>query len=270
MIQLPLLKRKRTRGEVVLTDMPRSKRAKVVHLSKTTKKGKELSLKLYAAVQECIPSYSYLYVFRVDNMRNAYLKDVRTRLPDSRFEDPSYDPWSAPRSLTLFRRLFFGKTKVMAKALGTSASTEPWPNISALSAHLHGDVGLLFSPRPLSDLLAFFNAFQPSDFARSGTAAIKTVSIPAGEVFSRGGNIPSEDDVPLSHSLEPNLRKLGMPTRLVKGHIILDNEFTICRKDEILGSGQTSLLKIFDIAMAQFKVDLVAYFETGSSVVHTL
>jgi mRNA turnover protein 4 len=65
--------------------MPKCKRAKVVHLSKTTKKGKELTLKLYANIQECIPQYPYIYVFAVDNMRNTYLKDVRTRLSDSRY-----------------------------------------------------------------------------------------------------------------------------------------------------------------------------------------
>lgn len=65
--------------------MPKSKRAKVVHLTKTTRKGKELTLKLYANVRECIPKYPYLYVFGVDNMRNTYLKDVRTQLSDSRY-----------------------------------------------------------------------------------------------------------------------------------------------------------------------------------------
>ena len=64
--------------------MPKSKRAKVVHLSKTTKKGKELTIKLHASIQECIPQYPYIYVFRVDNMRNTYLKDVRNQLSDSR------------------------------------------------------------------------------------------------------------------------------------------------------------------------------------------
>lgn len=67
-----------------LFTMPKSKRAKVVHMSKTTKKGKELTLKLYANVQECIPKYPYIYVFSVHNMRNTYLKDVRTQLSDSR------------------------------------------------------------------------------------------------------------------------------------------------------------------------------------------
>lgn len=65
--------------------MPRSKRAKVVHLTKTQKKGKELTLRLYANIRECIPQYPYLYVFSVENMRNNHLKDVRSQLAnDSR------------------------------------------------------------------------------------------------------------------------------------------------------------------------------------------
>ena len=64
--------------------MPRSKRAKVVHLSKVEKKGKELTLKTFANVQDCVARYPYIYVFAVDNMRNTALKDVRTQLSDSR------------------------------------------------------------------------------------------------------------------------------------------------------------------------------------------
>lgn len=57
--------------------MPKSKRAKVVHLSKVDKKGKELTLKLFANVQESVDQYQYIYVFSVENMRNTYLKQVR-------------------------------------------------------------------------------------------------------------------------------------------------------------------------------------------------
>lgn len=67
------------------TTMPKSKRAKVVHLTKVNKKGKELSLKLFANVRECLDQYQYCFVFSVENMRNTYLKDVRTELGDSRF-----------------------------------------------------------------------------------------------------------------------------------------------------------------------------------------
>jgi hypothetical protein len=64
--------------------MPKSKRAKVVHLTKVDKKGKELTIKLFANIRECLDQYQHCFVFSVDNMRNTYLKDVRNELSDSR------------------------------------------------------------------------------------------------------------------------------------------------------------------------------------------
>jgi mRNA turnover protein 4 len=64
--------------------MPKSKRAKVVHLTKTDKKGKELSQKLFANVQEAADSFEHMFVFAVENMRNSYLKQVRQEFSDSR------------------------------------------------------------------------------------------------------------------------------------------------------------------------------------------
>ena len=68
--------------------MPKSKRAKVVHLSKVEKKGKENTLRLFKTVRECTDQYQYIFVFGVENMRNNYLKDVRAQFPDSRSVDP--------------------------------------------------------------------------------------------------------------------------------------------------------------------------------------
>lgn len=153
----------------------------------------------------------------------------------------------------------------MAVALGLSAESEPYENTSLLTPHLHGAVGLLFSPRPPPELLAFFASFAPADFARAGTIAPRSFTIPAGIVYSRGGEIPEEEDVPLSHSIEPGLRKLGVPTRLVKGKVVLGEEgadgFVVCREGQVLGSGQTTLLKMFGIAVAEFRVDVVCWWE---------
>ena len=66
------------------TTMPKSKRAKVVHLTKVDKKGKELTLKLFSNVRGCLDQYQYCFVFSVENMRNTYLKDVRSEFSDSR------------------------------------------------------------------------------------------------------------------------------------------------------------------------------------------
>ncbi|KAF2736070.1 mRNA turnover protein-like protein 4 [Polyplosphaeria fusca] len=227
--------------------MPRSKRAKVVHLSKTDKKGKELNEKVHAGVQEAANSFASVFVFSVENMRNSYLKEVRAEFSDS--------------------RIFFGKTKVMAKALGTTPADEHLPNLSILSKHLVGNVGLFFTNREPKDVLEHFSSWSQTDFARAGIAATQTFTVPEGVVYSRGGELPIEDDVPLPHSLEVTLRKWGMPTKLVKGKIILDGPYTICKEGETLNSHQAALLKQFGVAMADFKIDLKAYYSAASESV---
>ncbi|KAG0648832.1 alkyl aryl-sulfatase [Hyphodiscus hymeniophilus] len=183
--------------------MPKSKRAKVVHLTKVDKKGKELTLKLFANVRECLDQYQYCFVFSVENMRNTYLKDVRTEI------------------------LFFGKTKVMAKALGLTPEEAYQDNTHLLSKYLAGNVGLLFTNREPSSITEYFANFSKTDFARAGTEATREFEVPAGIVYSMGGEMATEDDVPMAHSLEPELRKLGMTTSLTKGKITLDNPYTI-------------------------------------------
>ncbi|KAF2260173.1 mRNA turnover protein-like protein 4 [Lojkania enalia] len=227
--------------------MPKSKRAKVVHLSKTDKKGKELSERLFANVQEAADNFAFVFVFSVENMRNSYLKEVRAKFSDS--------------------RIFFGKTKVMAKALGQTPAEEHLPNLSELTAHLTGNVGLFFTNRDPKDVLEYFASYSQTDFARAGIQATQTFIVPAGVVCSRGGEIPTEDDMPIPHSLEVTLRKWGMPTRLMKGKVMLDSDYTICKEGETLNSHQTALLKQFGVAMADFRIDMKAYYSKASETV---
>ncbi len=77
-------------------------------------------------------------------------------------------------------------------------------------------------------------------------------------MYSMGGEIPAEDDVPMAHSLEPELRKLNVPTSLKKGKITLDNPYTVCEEGDMLDSRQTRLLKLFGVATADFTVQLLA------------
>ncbi|KAL6237250.1 hypothetical protein BDW75DRAFT_228894 [Aspergillus navahoensis] len=231
--------------------MPRSKRARIVHESKTAKKShKEQTRRLYANIRECVEKYDHLFVFSVDNMRNTYLKDVRTEFADS--------------------RLFFGKTKVMAVALGHNPETEAAENLHLLTPYLAGAVGLLFTSRDPASVTDYFDAFRPLDFARAGTEATRSFSIPAGLVYSRAGEIPASEDEPVSHTIEPELRKLGVPTRLVKGKVMLEltdgqEGYPVCKKGEILDSRQTTLLKMFGVQTSEFRVGLKAHWtrQTG-------
>lgn len=269
--------------------MPKSKRAKVVHLTKTQKKGKELTLRLYANIRECISQYPYIYVFSVENMRNNYLKDVRSELAtDSRYvlNPTALLPMSNRSSTSSYEssfslknqsrhirwlmfpyRLFFGKTRVMAKALGDFPSTEPHPSTSLLSAHLTGPCGLIFSHRGPAPILSYFSTFHPNSYARAGIISTRSFTIPSGTLYTRAGEIPASEDVPLEHSIEPALRKLGVPTRLVKGRVELDEPFEVCKEGVVLGSGQTTLLKMFGVVMAEFAVEVRAWWVRDSGAV---
>lgn len=218
--------------------MPKSKRQKVVHLSKVDKKDKEDKQKLFDNVREAAEQYQYIFVFSVDNMRNTYLKEVRSEFADS--------------------RIIFGKTKVMAKALGSSEDDEHLPGLAGLLPHITGSVGLLFTNRTPDEVQEYFASYTEMDFARAGTTATRTFTIPEGVVYSRAGEVPIEEDTPVAHSVEVTLRKWGMPTRLVRGKVMLDGEYEVCKEGRTLDSNQTALLKMFGVAMAEFKVELQA------------
>lgn len=163
----------------------------------------------------------------------------------------------------------------MAVALGNNPETEAAPNVHKLTPYLTGAVGLLFTSRAVESVTNYFENFRPLDFARAGTEATRSFTIPNGLVYSRAGEIPTADDEPLSHTIEPALRKLGVPTRLVKGKIMLeltdDQEgYQVCREGETLDSRQTTLMKMFGVASSEFKVDLKAYWSRNTNEIQIM
>lgn len=236
--------------------MPKSRRSRVVNLTQVDKKTREHKDKLFTNIREAIPNYQHCFVFSVDNMRNAYLKDVRHELQDC--------------------RIFFGKTKLTIRALGQTPEEAQADGIHELTPFLSGNVGLLFTNRAPADITSFFETFAPIDFARAGVAASRAFTIPAGPVYSTGGEVPAESDVLMGHSIEPELRRLGMPTRMVKGRIVLGDEdgsgegYTVCKEGEVLDSRQTRLLKLFSVCLSEFRVKLLAYWSAASGEVTEL
>ncbi|KAI8824341.1 ribosomal protein L10-domain-containing protein [Fimicolochytrium jonesii] len=215
--------------------MPKSKRVKVVNLTKTDKKTKDHKVELVTKIREALDSHDHVYVFSVENMRNTFLKDVRNERSNDRF--------------------FFGRVRVMAKALGTTAEDEQKDNLHLLADKLVGNVGLLFSNDDLAKVKEYFDGFWKKDYARSGCTATETVTIAEGPVM-RG-----EDGFP--HNMEPQLRSLGMPTALVNGVVTLRSEHTICKEGDVLTPEQAQLLKHFFVQQADFHVQLIAHWTNG-------
>ncbi|KAG8142205.1 putative Ribosome assembly factor mrt4 protein, partial [Naja naja] len=163
--------------------MPKSKRDKKVSLTKTTKKGLEVKQNLIEELRKCVDTYKRLFIFSIANMRNNKLKDIRSAWKHSR------------------RVIFFGKNKVMIVALGHSPSDEYKDN-------LHENPEDPPWKKSLNHLIlrffSWFSQFRETDFARAGNKATFAVNLDMG---------PLEQ---FSHSMEPQLRQLGLPTALKK------------------------------------------------------
>ncbi len=170
--------------------------------------------------------------------------------------------------------MFFGKTKLMAKALGQTPADAIAPGTEDLSKYLAGTVGLLLTNRPPDTVVTFFADYHPVDFARAGVEAQHDFTIPAGVVYSTAGEVPEEHDVPMEHSIEPELRRLGVPTRMVKGKVVLGDEngegegYTVCKEGQVLDSRQTRLLKLFSVCMSEFRVNVLAYVSLRPLIPH--
>jgi hypothetical protein len=86
--------------------MPRSKRSKVTSLTKTASRTTKASkLALVQEIQNEIEKYDHVWLFSVGDMRNEGLKEVRSQ-------------WRGTG------RMFFGKGRVMQKALGIDEANE--------------------------------------------------------------------------------------------------------------------------------------------------
>ncbi|OAL37066.1 hypothetical protein AYO20_03543 [Fonsecaea nubica] len=239
--------------------MPPSKRNRVVPTSKVRKNRKELVRRLAANVQDAAEKYSYIWVFDVQNTRNNFLKQVRADFGDS--------------------RIMMGKTKVLMVGLGQTEETECVPGVRALAPYVKGEVGLLFTDQEPEKIEEYFADWLNQDFARSGNVATRDVRIPPGEIHTQYGVEGGEDD-PLPVQIEPTLRKLGIPTRLVKGKVVLEEHpdgsmdeeegYLVCKEGDTLDSRQTSILKILGVRMSEFRIGLRAVFDKSTSTVREL
>eukprot|EP00794_Sanderia_malayensis_P011913 gene11913-13147_t len=215
--------------------MPKSKRNKLVTLSKTKSKGMELKSELVENVKNCVDEYAYIYVFSVENMRNNKIKDVRNEWKTSRF--------------------FFGKNKVMAFALGKTKENEYKENLHRITEHLKGNVGLLFTNKSKDEVVKWFDDFKEIDYARSGNTATENITLPEGAL----------DAEQYIFSMEPQMRQLGLPTKLKKGVIHLTEDYVVCKAGETLSPEQCRILKMFKKTMAEFHIRLMSMWSSDGT-----
>lgn len=226
--------------------MPRSKRSKLVTLAQTDKKGKENKTRIFDEIRSALDEFRFVWILQLDDVRTPVLQDIRT-------------DWAGSK-------LILGKRRVLEKSLGDTPEEEYKDNLHKLSKLCTGVSGLLFTNETPDTVQAYFTAYSKQDYSRAKSKAPIDFTIPEGIVYSRGGQIAIEEDVPMSHSLEETLRnKLKVPTKIKAGKIILNEPYVVCTKGETLDVRKALLLKQFGVAASEFKVNTIAYFDNESS-----
>uniref|UniRef100_A0A1A9UY56 Ribosome assembly factor mrt4 n=1 Tax=Glossina austeni TaxID=7395 RepID=A0A1A9UY56_GLOAU len=205
--------------------MPKSKRDKKISLTKTDRKGLAWKQLIIEDIRKCAETYPNIFVFQVQNMRNNLLKDLRKEWREN-------------------SRFIFGKNRIMQIGLGRTKDEELQTDLHKLSKRLTGQVGLLFTEKSKQEVLEWAENYWALEYARSGFLATETV------VLSEG---PLKD---FSHSIEPHLRSLGMPTKLQKGVIHLYKDYTVCEEGKVLNPEQARILKLIDKPMSTFRLTM--------------
>ncbi len=154
----------------------------------------------------------------------------------------------------------------MAKAIGTTPEEEHRPGLHKLAKQIKGQVGLFFTDSPPQEVIDWFADFQQPDFARTGNTATRTVVLPAGPVMQQH-SVPPE---PFPHNEEPQLRRLGLRTRMDRGVPTIDVPHTVCQKGKTLTPEQTQLLKLVGIKMVTFRVGLRARWDAATGEVEQI
>ncbi|KAL7424083.1 mRNA turnover and ribosome assembly protein [Cryptotrichosporon argae] len=233
--------------------MPKSKRQRVTTLSKTplrtTKSSKQ---SLVNEIRSAIEANEHVWLFSVGDMRNDALKDVRAQ-------------WRGTG------RLFLGRGRVMGKALGTTAADEFEAGLAPLGRHVRGQVGLFVTSHDVVETQAWFESYVRPAYARQNAIATRTVTLPAGPLRTPFTTDRDADGQPLGdpfpHSMDPQLRALGLDTVLVRGVPSLRNETVLCREGEKLSSEKCRVLKLLGVQMSEFKITLGSRWTRGEGFV---
>ncbi|EZA54660.1 MRNA turnover protein 4-like protein [Ooceraea biroi] len=213
--------------------MPKSKRDKKVSLTKTSKKGLLLKQRVIDDVKKCVAEYDHIFLISIQNTRNTKLLDLRAEWKDSRF--------------------FFGKLRIIALGLGNTRETETADGIHKLATAIRnhsmkGQCGLLFTNRSKKQVIKWAEQYEELEYARSGFVTPETVELPEGPLRQ------------FQHSMEQQLRQLGMPTSLQKGVVTLIKPYTVCTKDDVLTPEQAQILKLLEKPLAIFKLLLLGVY----------
>lgn len=138
-------------------------------------------------VQKAVDSYKHLYIFEVKNMRNSQMKAIRAEWKDK-------------------GRFFFGRLRVVAKALGTTQESAYRKGLETIATRLEGDIGLFFTNEDHDSVVDYFESKREMDYVRSGNVVSEEIVIKSGPLTVEGELMP--------HSINAQLQKVSKIWRI--------------------------------------------------------
>ena len=212
--------------------MPKARKERTAKLTRTRKLGLVRKEALVNKIRECVERFPNIIVFQTHNMRATFLKSLRAK----------YESHA---------RFFFGRNKLMARALGLSAEDEAGPGLHEMSPSLVGSCGIVFTDLPVSELVEFLGNYREADFPRAGFVATETIELPAGP-------LPDAFTVPMDSYLRNTLL---MPTEVKDGKLGLVHELRVCTKGQKMSAEGARICKLLGNKMASFHFVVTASAE---------
>lgn len=197
--------------------MPKAKKDQVVSLTKVKPKTRDHKEYIVEKARLLLKKFKNLYVLTFDNMTTNNFKALKEALPDSKF--------------------LMGKNRVLATAFGTDEESSFKPNSFRVGELLKGHCTLFFTNKSNEEVSEIFDQFSEEEYATGGNVADKTIILYAGfESLKR-----------FSHSMEPHLRQLGLPTRLVNSKIELMSDYMVCQEGKPITVSNCKVLVIISL-----------------------
>jgi len=223
--------------------MAKSKRARQVALTQTSKKTKDQKVVIIKDVREAVDKYSSLYLFSYENMRSNKFKEIRMD-----FRESDNDKEGS--------RIILGKNKLLQIALGKTTEDEYSDNLRQVSKLISGSVGILLTNRPREEVIKYFEQdVVDRDYARAGAIAPEKVVITSTMIATH----------PVS--MVEQFRKLGLQVEVQNGVVGFvagtDHEHILCKPGHTLSAEACKLLVHFGIKLAEFRIKLLCVWSNG-------
>ena len=213
--------------------MPKSKRTKLISLTRTQPKTRSSKTKLLLKLQRNLQKYSRIGIISYHNLNSSGQFALRK--------------WLGSLS-----NLVFGKKTILKLALNSLEDSPDFKNITMLSDFIEGShVAMVFSNLPVSSLKEKLENFNSIEFAQPQSVS------PANIVLTKGDAVFKM----LSTSNDAYLRTLGLDILVRNGKLLLESDFLLAKKGEKLNNQQCKILKLLGIKVGKVSTKVKAVYD---------